>query len=339
MASLENRQRADAAGLWPRRLAAYKTPDNLRAIREIAVTALPLAALWAAMWALSTISLWLTFLVAIPAAGFLIRLFMIQHDCGHGAMFTSRAANDWVGRAIGVITLTPYDFWRKAHAEHHAGSGNLDRRGIGDIDTITVREYQALKPLSRLRYRLYRHPAVMFGLGPAYLFMLRHRLPIGAMKDGVMPWLSTQSTNLGIVLASIALIYTVGFGSFLAVQLPLVIGGASLGVWLFYVQHQFEATYWEQEPDWSHPDAALHGSSYYDLPKPLMWLTGNIGVHHVHHLSSRIPMHRLPQVLRDYPQLKTIGRLTLRQSLKCVRLTLWDENAKRLVSFREASAV
>jgi omega-6 fatty acid desaturase (delta-12 desaturase) len=159
------------------------------------------------------------------------------------------------------------------------------------------------------------------------------------MKDGTMPWLSTQSTNLGILLGSIALIYAVGFGSFLAVQLPLVIGGASLGVWLFYVQHQFEATYWEQEPDWSHPDAALHGSSYYDLPKPLMWLTGNIGVHHVHHLSSRIPMHRLPQVLRDYPQLKTIGRLTLWQSLKCVRLTLWDESAKRMVSFRDAKAV
>lgn len=289
------------------------------------------------MWLLTIVSPWLALLLAIPAAGFMVRLFMIQHDCGHGAMFSSRAANDWVGRAIGILTLTPYDFWRQSHAQHHAGSGNLDRRGIGDIDTLTVREYRALPPLSKLRYRLYRHPAVMFGLGPAYLFVLRHRLPIGAMADGAMPWASTQLTNLGIVIFSGLLIYAVGFGNFLLIQLPVVIGGASIGVWLFYVQHQFERTFWEHQPDWSHPDAALHGSSFYDLPKPLMWMSGNIGIHHVHHLSSRIPMHRLPQVLKDYPELRGIGRLTLWQSLKCVRLTLWDESAKRLISFRDAA--
>ncbi len=288
------------------------------------------------MWYLTTLSIWLALLAAIPAAGFLIRMFMIQHDCGHGAMFSSRAANDWVGRVIGILTLTPYDFWRQSHAEHHAGSGNLDRRGIGDIDTLTVREYRALGPLGRLRYRLYRHPAVMFGLGPAYLFIFRHRLPFGAMREGAMPWASTQLTNIGIAAMSLLLIYMMGFGSFLVVQLPMVIGAASLGVWLFYVQHQFERTYWQHEPDWSHPDAALHGSSFYDLPKPLMWLSGNIGIHHVHHLSSRVPMHRLPQVLKDYPELRNIGRMTLWQSLKCVRLTLWDESTNRLVSFREA---
>lgn len=288
------------------------------------------------MWYLTTISIWLALLVAIPAAGFMIRMFMIQHDCGHGAMFSSRTANDWVGRAIGILTLTPYDFWRQSHAGHHAGSGNLDRRGIGDIDTLTVREYRALAPFGRLRYRLYRHPAVMFGLGPAYLFILRHRLPFGAMRDGIMPWASTQLTNAGIVALSLLLIYLMGFGSFLVVQLPIIIGAASLGVWLFYVQHQFERTYWQHEPDWSHPNAALHGSSFYDLPKPLMWLSGNIGIHHVHHLSSRVPMHRLPQVLKDYPELRNIGRLTLWQSFQCVRLTLWDETAKRLVTFREA---
>ncbi len=325
--------------MWARRLANYRKPDNARAVWEILVTLLPFAALWAAMWFLSTISVWLVLLAAIPAAGFMVRMFMIQHDCGHSAMFSSRLANDWVGRVIGVLTLTPYDFWRQSHAEHHAGSGNLNRRGIGDIDTLTVEEYRALRPLAKLRYRLYRHPAVMFGLGPAYLFLLRHRLPIGAMRDGAMPWSSTQLTNLGILVFSALLIWVAGFGTFLLIQLPIVIGGASIGVWLFYVQHQFERTYWAHEPDWSHPDAALHGSSYYDLPKPLMWISGNIGIHHVHHLSSRVPMHRLPQVVRDYPELRTIGRLTLWQSLKCVRLTLWDETAKRLVSFREARAL
>ena len=175
----------------------------------------------------------------------------------------------------------------------------------------------------------------MFGLGPAYLFLLRHRLPFGSMRGGAMPWLSTLFTNLGLAAASALLIYVVGIGAFLAIQLPIVLIGASIGVWLFYVQHQFEHTYWEHQPDWSHPEAALHGSSYYDLPQPLMWLTGNIGIHHLHHLSSRIPFHRLPKVLRDHPELANVGKLSLWQSLKCVRLTLWDEEAKQLVSFSE----
>lgn len=291
--------------------------------------------LWLAMWALSQVSPILTLLAAIPTAGMMVRLFMIQHDCGHSALFTSRMANNWVGRAAGVLTLTPYDYWRQAHALHHAGSGNLDRRGFGDIDTLTIGEYLALDRLGRLRYRLYRHPLVMFGLGPAYLFILRHRLPFGAMKQGQMPWLSTLATNLAIAAVCGLLIYLVGLPAFLLIQLPVVIIGASIGVWLFYVQHQFERTYWERNPDWKHETAALHGSSYYDLPRPLMWITGNIGIHHLHHLSSRIPFHRLPRVLKDHPELKQIGRLTFWQSLKCVRLTLWDEDGKRLISFRD----
>ena len=291
--------------------------------------------LWFAMWALSQVSPILTLLAAIPTAGMMVRLFMIQHDCGHSALFTSRMANNWVGRAAGVLTLTPYDYWRQAHALHHAGSGNLDRRGFGDIDTLTIGEYLALDRLGRLRYRLYRHPLVMFGLGPAYLFILRHRLPFGAMKQGQMPWLSTLATNLAIAAVCGLLIYLVGLPAFLLIQLPVVIIGASIGVWLFYVQHQFERTHWERNPDWKHETAALHGSSYYDLPRPLMWITGNIGIHHLHHLSSRIPFHRLPQVLKDHPELKQIGRLTFWQSLKCVRLTLWDEDGKRLISFRD----
>lgn len=253
-------------------------------------------------------------------------------------MFSSRKANDWVGRVFGVLTLTPYDMWRNSHALHHASSGHLDKRGIGDITTLTVGEYRALGPFGRLGYRIYRHPVVMFVIGPAYLFLIQQRLPVGAMKSGFLPWASTMWTNAAIVAISALLIWLMGWGSFLSVHLPVVWMGASIGVWLFYVQHQFEQTSWEHEEDWSHPSAALHGSSFYDLPRPLMWITGNIGIHHVHHLCSRIPFYRLPEALSAYPVLKSTGRLTFWQSLKCVRLTLWDEDRKRMVSFAQLSA-
>jgi acyl-lipid omega-6 desaturase (Delta-12 desaturase) len=322
-----------AAASWLPRLAPYRQADNRRALFETAATAIPFLSLWLLMILLSKVSLWLALLLAIPTGGFMVRLFMIQHDCGHGAMFTSRKANDWVGRVIGVLTLTPYDFWRHSHALHHASSGNLDRRGIGDINTLTLSEYQAKSWFGKFGYRVYRHPLVMFGIGPAYLFLLQHRLPIGAMGPRAMPWLSTMLTNAGIILLIVVLAWAVGLGWLLLIQLPVVLVGASIGVWLFYVQHQFERTSWEHDPDWTHAAAALHGSSFYDLPKPLMWLTGNIGIHHLHHLCSRIPFYRLPEVLADHPELRTIGRITLWQSLKCVRLTLWDEERKLLVPF------
>jgi acyl-lipid omega-6 desaturase (Delta-12 desaturase) len=282
---------------------------------------------------LSHLGFWLILPLAIPTAGFLVRLFMVQHDCGHGSMFSSRRANDWTGRLLGTLTLTPYDLWRHSHGVHHASSGHLDKRGMGDIDTLTVREYAALPPLRRLAYRIYRHPLVMFGLGPAYLFVFQHRLPVGAMSLGLMPWASTMLTNVAILAATAPLIWLLGLGGFLAIHLPVVMIASSIGVWLFYVQHQFEHTSWERSPDWSHASAALHGSSFYDLPRPLMWMTGNIGIHHLHHLCSRIPFYRLPQVLDDHPELKQTGRLTLKDSLGCVRLTLWDEDRKRLVPF------
>jgi len=291
--------------------------------------------MWGAMWILLQVSYWLTLFLAIPAAGFLLRLFMIQHDCGHGALFAGRRTNDWVGRVLGVLTLTPYDHWRESHARHHAGSGNLERRGMGDIDTLTVKEYLQLSRLGRMRYRLYRHPLVMFGLGPAYLFIFQHRLPVGAMGRNLRPWLSTMATNAGIAAAAVILILTLGLGTFLLIHVPLILIAASAGVWLFYVQHQFERTHWRHEFEWKHDVAALHGSSYYELPPLLMWFTGNIGIHHLHHLSSRIPFHRLPKVLEDHPELKQIGRMTFWQSLSCVRLKLWDEELKLLVSFRE----
>ncbi len=322
-------------GGWTRTLARYREPSHTRSLLELLVTAGPFALLWAAVWAALSISYWLALIVAVPAAGFLVRLFMIQHDCGHGAFFRNRSANDWLGRVIGVLTLTPYDFWRRTHALHHATSGNLDRRGFGDITTLTVREYLALSRWRRLGYRLYRHPLVMFGLGPAYLFILQHRLPIGLMRSGWQPWVSAMATNLGIAAVAAVMIWLVGLGPFLLVHLPITLLAGTAGVWLFYVQHQYEDTFWRQDPDWSLHEAALRGSSHYDLPEPLRWITANIGVHHVHHLSSRIPYYRLREVLRDHPQLADISRLSLIDSLGCVGRTLWDEDQRRLISFGE----
>jgi omega-6 fatty acid desaturase (delta-12 desaturase) len=322
------------ASHWIPILNQYREPSRARSVIELAVTALPLLLLWVLMWLALHWSYWLALPLALPAAAFLVRLFMIQHDCGHGAFFRHRPANDWVGRVIGVLTLTPYDFWRHTHAQHHASAGNLDRRGIGDIDTLTVREYLARSKWGRLQYRLYRHPAVMFGLGPAYLFLLRHRLPLGMMRAGWTPWLSTMLTNASIALIATTLIWFIGLKTLLAVHLPIVLLAASIGVWLFYVQHQFEDTVWRDQQAWDAREAALHGSSHYDLPWPLRWFTANIGIHHVHHLCSRIPYYRLPRVMREHPGLAAIGRLTLAGSFRCVRLTLWDESRERLVPFR-----
>ena len=319
-------------------LASYRQPSSGRSIVEILITIVPLVALWALAWAVLDLGYWLSFLITVPAAGFLVRLFMIQHDCSHGAFFRHRQANDWVGRFIGVLTLTPYGFWRRTHAMHHATSGNLTRRGLGDIDTLTVAEYRACSLFGRLGYRLYRHPLVMFGVGPAYLFLLQHRLPVGLMRGGWQPWFSTMATNLAIAVIVATLIFFLGLKAFLLVHLPIMLLAASVGVWLFYVQHQFEHTTWDDDGDWNLHEAALHGSSHYDLPAVLRWFTANIGVHHIHHLCSRIPYYRLPRALRDHPELSGIGRLTLLQSFRCVRLVLWDERQRRLVSFRDARA-
>ncbi|MEO7323396.1 MAG: fatty acid desaturase [Dokdonella sp.] len=325
---------------WGRRLTGYRQPDALRATFEVAITAIPFALTWFLMYlALSRGHVWLYALLLLPAAGLLVRMFLIQHDCGHYAFVASRTANDWIGRAISVLTLTPYDYWRRTHALHHATSGNLARRGIGDVDTLTVAEYQARTPGERLRYRIYRHPIVMFGVGPAYLFLLQHRLPMGMMREGWRPWLSTMGTTAAFAVCASTLIWAIGLNAFLLIHVPIFLLGAAAGVWLFYVQHQFEQTYWEKNEDWNVRDAALHGSSHYDLPPVLRWFTANIGVHHVHHLCSTIPYYRLQAVLRDFPELRDVGHLTLRQSVKCARLVLWDEASKRLVSFRQLRGI
>ena len=320
---------------WTEQLAPYKGADNRRAIVELTLTILPLISFWISAWLLLPLNGVMAAVCVAGAALFTVRLFMVQHDCGHGVMFSSRKANDWTGRVIGVFTLTPYDYWREAHAQHHAGSGNLDRRGVGDIDTLTVAEYLRLGRIGRLKYRLYRHPLVMFALGPIYLFVFRHRLPPGAFDAKLRPLKSIMATNLGIVVLAVALAYVFGLPALLFIELPMVILAAALGVWLFFVQHQFEHTYWERDGVWTHRDGALQGSSFYDLPGPLMWLTGNIGIHHVHHLASRIPYYRLPKVLSDFPELKNIGRIGFRESLACVKLTLWDEDRKLLIPFSD----
>nr|WP_259054435.1 fatty acid desaturase [Methylohalomonas lacus] len=317
-------------------LRGYSAPHTRRSVLELLVTAIPFATTWILLWYTLSAGYWAGFALAVPAAAFLVRLFMIQHDCGHRSFFASQRANDWVGRAIGVLTLTPHDFWRHTHNTHHATSGNLDRPYIGGVDTLTVREYQSLPRWQRWRYRLYRHPIVLFGIGPAWVFLLDYRLPVGFMRVGWKPWASTMATNAVIVALWGGLMVAVGVSTFLLVQLPITLLAASIGVWLFYVQHQFEDTYWAHEEDWTFDESALHGSSHYVLPGLLRWFSANIGVHHLHHLCCRIPSYRLSEVLRDHPELANISRISLRQSVAAVRLALWDEDKRRLVSFREA---
>jgi omega-6 fatty acid desaturase (delta-12 desaturase) len=328
-----------SAKSWATRLAPYRQSDNARAAFELALTLALFVASWIVTYHALKVSGWLAAVLMIVSGGFLVRLFMLQHDCGHLSMFTTKSTNDWVGRALGVFTITPYDYWRHSHAMHHAGSGNLDRRGMGDIKTLTLAEYQALGFWGKIAYRAYRNPITLFVIGPVYVFVLNQRMPPDCIRQGRSSWMSVLFTNAAMLVCGAVLAYFIGWKMFLLVHFPIVAVAASIGVWLFYVQHQFDETHWESNPHWSHEHAALHGSSFYDLPKPLMWLTGNIGIHHLHHLSSRIPFYRLPHVLRDFPELRDVGRLTLWESFKCVKLVLWDEASKKLVSFREAHAM
>ena len=343
MTFIDSRDSSDPTPIDPRRLVrdlqAFRDPRTSRSLWELAVTLIPFLTLFVLIAVAVKAGYYLA-LGATPLAGlFLLRLFIIQHDCGHGAFLRSRAGNDWLGRALGVLTLTPYDCWRRSHALHHAATGNLDARGIGDIDTLTVREYRERTPLQRLLYRLYRHPVVLLGLGPAYQFLLRHRLPFGLMKEGPIYWTSAMATNLAAALILAKAVSLWGFGVTAMVFFPVMISAASLGVWLFYVQHQFPDAYWDYAADWSFHDAALHGSSHLDLPPILSWFTGNIGIHHVHHLASRIPFYRLPEVLEKHPQLRDLNRFTAREAWASLSLALWDEGERVLVSFREACRI
>lgn len=317
-------------------LAPYAKSDGARAAGQLAVTALPLAACAIALfWGLAQ-GFWPALLLAVPTALFIVRLFIIQHDCGHGSYFGSARVNDAIGRVLGVVTMMPYAAWRRDHAVHHATCGDLGRRGIGDVTTLTVAEYRARSRWGRLAYRLYRHPLVLFVVGPAYVLMLRYRLPLASPRRDRRIWLSILGTDAAAASVGLLLLPIVGPLALLAGWGATLLLAAAIGVWFFYVQHQFERTYWRQAADWDFHAAAFEGSSFYDLPRVLHWLTGSIGYHHIHHLASRIPNYRLRACFEENPALQRGRRLTLWGSVKAVRLVLWDEQALRLVSFRQA---
>lgn len=329
------RVRKRNAHRWTELLAGYKEPELHRSFSQIVTTLLPLAGLIALMGLSLEVGYWLTLMLAIPTALFLVRVFILQHDCGHGSFFRSSWANDWLGRCLGVVTMTPYGYWKRDHAVHHATSGNLDKRGVGDIDTLTVQEYLALSRWGRLRYRLYRHPAVLFGIGPAFLFLVKHRLALGNWIKDRDAWISVLSTNAAIaaVLTGATLLF--GLAEVAMVWFPVVVLAATMGIWMFYVQHQFEGVYWRRQPDWDFHEAAIEGCSFYDLPRWLHWLTGYIGYHHVHHLAAKIPNYRLQECHRAIPDLWRVRSLGLMESLGLVRLALWDEDAGRMIGFND----
>ncbi|MGI9625590.1 MAG: fatty acid desaturase [Longimicrobiales bacterium] len=319
-------------------LAPYQGPDNRRAILQLAVTATGFFGLWYLMLRSLDLHYGLTLLLAVPTAGFLVRLFMIQHDCGHGSFFKSRKAASFVGHCIGVLTLLPYDYWRRTHALHHAHSGDLEARGFGDVETLTVNEYLERSPKGRLAYRVYRNPLVLFCFGALFHFVIKQRYPWNLDRSWKQAWRSVWLTNLGLVLCAGLLSYLIGWQRLLMIQGPIILITCSVGVWLFYVQHQFEDTYWETKPEWDYYDAALKGSSHLVLPAPLQWITACIGLHHVHHMSPRIPNYRLTECLEANPELQTATKVTMRGSWELTRLHLWDEDAGRLIGFGEVEA-
>ena len=264
-----------------------------------------------------------------------VRLYVLQHDTGHHSLFATRAQNELAGHVLSPFTFAPFEVMKQNHNLHHANIGNLDHRETGEIHTMTLREWHAAGMWQRLFYRLYRNPVVLFGLGPSYLFFVQNRVPLGLMAQ-TRYWLSAMGTNLTILAALAVIFYFGGIMPILLIFVPSTLLAATAGMWLFYVQHQFETTHWEENEAWDLHDAAFHGSSHYILPRPLQWLSANIGIHHVHHLYSRIPFYRLPEVLRDHVALAEGNRMTIRESLANARLHLWDEKSKRLLSFAQA---
>lgn len=318
---------------WRTMIAPYLKPDTRLALFQLLTTLVPFLAVMAGMLVALDHRYWAGALLFPVGAVLLLRLFMFQHDCGHGSFFAPRWANDTVGLILGVFTLTPYTAWRAAHAVHHAHTGNLDRRGIGDVTTLTIPEYRALSGWRRWKYRLYRHPVVLFGLGPVWLFLITNRIPTGNPRRRWRDWLSVLGTNAALAAMLATLVLTLGPAAVLLGWLPVTLMAATIGVWLFYIQHQFENTYWEARPQWDFRAAALEGASFYDLPRVMHWMTGNIGFHHIHHLSSRIPNYRLRACHEANPAFQAAPRLTLWASLKCARLALWDADRRKLVPF------
>ncbi|MDX1436305.1 MAG: fatty acid desaturase [Anaerolineales bacterium] len=316
---------------WKKAVADYQTPDTWRSVWQVINTLTPYFLLWIVMYYSLGVSYWLTLLLSIPAAGFLVRTFIIFHDCGHGSFFKTKRANNTLGIITGILTFTPYYRWRHHHAIHHATAGDLDRRGTGDIHTMTVDEYKALPLQKRFLYQLSRNPLLMFTVGSAAVFLIAHRFPY--QTTGKRERYSVYWTNLALLAIFIGAALTIGWQAYILIQLPIIILASTLGVWLFYVQHQFEDVYWERHEDWSFEAAALEGSSFYKLPKVLQWFTGNIGYHHIHHLSPRIPNYKLQACHEENPIFQEVEPLTLMSSLRSLSLRLWDEDQRIMVGF------
>jgi omega-6 fatty acid desaturase (delta-12 desaturase) len=317
-------------------LAPYAHPILWRSLLDLATSVVPYLALSVAMYLLLPVSYLLVLLVAIPASGFLVRTFILFHDCTHGSLLPSKRANAWVGAVLGLMVYSPFLRWRHDHAIHHATSGDLDRRGGGDVRTLTVTEYQALAPRSKLAYRLFRNPLIMFGIGPIVALLIGPRMVSRDARPRMRR--SVIGTNIALALIVAGLCWLMGWESFLLIQAPTVMLAGSAGIWLFYVQHQFEDAYWEDTDNWSYADAALRGSSYLKLPRVLQFFSGNIGLHHVHHLNARIPNYNLQRAHDENPIFHEVPVLTMRDGLRSVRLKLWDEDRGRLVTFAQANS-
>jgi omega-6 fatty acid desaturase (delta-12 desaturase) len=319
---------------WREALAPYSRPDLRRSLLDLATSVVPYLALMVAMYLLLDVSYWLTLLVAVPAAGFLLRAYIIFHDCTHGSFMPTKAGNTWLGRIVGLIVFSPFTAWKQNHAIHHATAGDLDRRGIGDVQTLTVAEYLARDKRGRLGYRLFRHPLVMFGIGPLYALALYPRFIPKRAKPRQRN--SIIATDIALVVVIGAVCWAIGWKEYLLIQLPTAYLAATAGVWLFYVQHQFEDVYWKSSDEWDYAEAALQGSSYLKLPKVLQFFTGNIGLHHVHHLSARVPNYKLQAAHDNVDLFDDVPVLTFWDGIKTTRLKLWDEERGRLVTFADA---
>ena len=319
---------------WQRTTAPYRTSSVASAAIQLGTTLVPLAALIALMYLTLDVSYWLTLLFAFPAAGFLVRTFIIMHDCGHGSFVPSRRANEVIGFITGAITLTPFAQWRRDHALHHASSGDLDRRGHGDVLTLTVDEYLARSRWGRLKYRMYRHPIVLFLLGPIFLLVVRH-MPAAGIARTSKTTFESRATSAALAAIIVAVALALGWKAVLLVYGPILLIAGATGNWLFYVQHQFEDAYWEPHDGWNYAEAAIRGASYYRLPRVLEWMTGRIGLHHVHHLDPKIPNYHLRRCHEENGILQAVTVLTVRESLRTASLRLWDAEQGRMIGFRE----
>ena len=330
--SLQTTRTADIPIAWKEAVTKYQTPNTFRAFTEIAITLGLYVAMWVATYRSLDVSYLWTLVLSVPTALFMVRVFVVMHDCGHGSFFKSQKLNKCFGAVLGVLVFTPFFQWKNAHAQHHATSGNLDRRGFGDVWMFTVEEYEALSPWQKFRYRVYRHPAFLFFVGAPLNFLIIHRTRFPSPGDPMRARISVHGTTLALLGYVAGMISLMGWRKYLLVQVPVFYVATIIGVWLFYVQHQFKATYWRRDEEWNWAAACLLGSSFYKLPRWLALWTANIGIHHVHHLSSRIPFYRLPEASRN-PAFDGGTTLTLWTGLESLGLRLWDEKLGRMVGF------